>query len=126
MAVISYFGGKSSKAFHEFINTKIPKEGIKTYIEPFSGAMGTYMDDSNLNFDVVIYNDKNRHQANLYKCCQNPEEFLPYLLELKETLLKTDKTEPLDKWDFYKAIYKEYQKNDASGIDNRKNYMIIP
>ena len=86
MAVISYFGGKSSRAFHEFINTKIPKDGsIKTYLEPFSGAMGTYMDDPNMNFEVVVYNDKNRHQVNLYKCASNPDEFVPYLENLKNT-----------------------------------------
>jgi len=112
MAVISYFGGKSSSAFQELINSKIPKSGIKTYIEPFSGSMGTYMDDDSLKFDVVIYNDKNRHQVNLYKCASDPETFVKYLERLKETLLKTDETDTLKKWDFYKAIYKKYQKND--------------
>lgn len=110
-AMISYFGGKSSSAFHDFINKKIPKTGIKTYLEPFSGSMGTYLDDDQLKFDIVIYNDKNRHQVNLYKCCSHPEEFLPYLEDLKSTLLNTTETEPLKKWDFYKKIYKEYQKN---------------
>lgn len=116
MAVISYFGGKSSSAFQELINKKIPKTGIKTYLEPFSGSMGTYMDDDSLKFDVVIYNDKNRHQVNLYKCASEPETFVKYLERLKETLLKTDETDPLKKWDFYKAIYKKYQKNDF--LDN--------
>ena len=110
-AMISYFGGKSSSAFHDFINKKIPKTGIKTYLEPFSGSMGTYLDDDQLKFDIVIYNDKNRHQVNLYKCCSHPEEFLPYLEDLKRNLLNTTETEPLKKWDFYKKIYKEYQKN---------------
>jgi site-specific DNA-adenine methylase len=112
MAVISYFGGKSSSVFQELINKKIPKTGIKTYLEPFSGSMGTYMDDDSLKFDIVIYNDKNRHQVNLYKCASEPETFVKYLERLKETLLKTDETDPLKKWDFYKAIYKKYQKND--------------
>jgi site-specific DNA-adenine methylase len=117
MSVISYFGGKSSNVFHEFINKKIPKDGsIKTYLEPFSGSMGTYIDDDSLKFDKVIYNDKNRHQVNLYYCCSKPEEFLPYLENLKNTLLKTEETEVLKKWDFYKGIYKEYQKNDF--LDN--------
>ncbi len=116
MAVISYFGGKSSSVFQELINSKIPKSGIKTYIEPFSGSMGTYMDDDNLKFDVVIYNDKNRHQVNLYKCASEPETFVKYLERLKETLLKTDETDPLKKWDFYKEIYKKYQKNEF--LDN--------
>jgi site-specific DNA-adenine methylase len=112
MSLISYFGGKSSKAFMEFINSKIPKTGINNYLEPFSGSFATYMDDDQLKFDVVIYNDKNRHQVNLYKCSSNPEEFLPHLENLKNTLLHTNETDPLKKWDFYKKIYKEYQKND--------------
>ena len=116
MSVISYFGGKSSNIFIEFINSKIPKTGIKTYLEPFSGSMGTYMDDDSLKFDTVIYNDKNRHQVNLYKCCSEPETFVKYLERLKETLLKTDETDVLKKWDFYKGIYKKYQKNEF--LDN--------
>lgn len=111
-AMISYFGGKSSSTFHSFINTKIPKTGVKTYIEPFSGSFATYLDDDSLKFETIIYNDKNRHQVNLYKCCSEPEEFLPYLENLKNTLLYTDETDPLKKWDFYKKIYKEYTKND--------------
>lgn len=118
MACISYFGGKSSNVFQEFINKKIPKSGIKTYLEPFSGSMGTYMDDDNLKFDTVIYNDKNRHQVNLYKCCSEPEKFIPYLESLTQLggLLHTSETDPLKKWDFYKGIYKQYQKNDF--LDN--------
>lgn len=112
MSVIGYFGGKSSSVFHDFINKKIPKNGIKTYLEPFSGSMGTYMDDDSLVFDTVIYNDKNRHQVNLYKCCTQPEEFLKYLEKLKQTLLYTSELDPVKKWDFYKKVYHEYTKND--------------
>jgi len=111
-AMISYFGGKSSSVFMELINSRIPKTGIKTYIEPFSGSFATYLDDESLKFDVVVYNDKNRHQVNLYMCCSKPKEFIPYLENLKLTLLHTRETEPLKKWDFYKSIYKKYQKND--------------
>ena len=49
-------------------------------------------------------------------CCSEPEEFLKYLERLKETLLKTEETDPLKKWDFYKEIYKRYIKNDF--LDN--------
>jgi DNA adenine methylase len=115
-AMISYFGGKSSPVFMKFINSKIPKTGIKTYIEPFSGSFATYMDDEQLNFDKVIYNDKNRHQVNLYKCCSEPEKFLPYLENLKNTILKTEEKDPIKKWNFYKSVYKEYIKNDF--LDN--------
>jgi site-specific DNA-adenine methylase len=116
MSCISYFGGKSSAAFKELINSKIPKSGIKTYLEPFSGSFATYMDDDSLKFDNVIYNDKNRHQVNLYKCCSDPENFIRYLNRLKETLLKTDETDPIKKWDFYKSIYRKYVDNDF--LDN--------
>lgn len=122
MSIISYFGGKSSNVFMNFINTRIPKDGsIKTYVEPFSGAMGTFMDDDSLKFDTVIYNDKNRHQVNLFKCCSEPDKFIPYLENLKNGLLKTSETDPLKKWDFYKSIYKDYTKNDF--LDNN-NFQI--
>jgi len=114
MSLISYFGGKSSAVFLEFINKQIPKDGsVKTYLEPFSGSFATYMDDDSLQFETVIYNDKNRHQVNLYRCCAEPEKFLPYLESLTQAggLIHTLETEPLKKWDFYKSIYKEYQKN---------------
>jgi site-specific DNA-adenine methylase len=113
-AMISYFGGKSSNTFINFINKQIPKDSsIKTYVEPFSGSMGTYLDDDSLRFDNVIYNDMNRHQVNLYYCCSKPQEFLPYIENLSKpfNLLYTDLKEPLQKWDFYKGIYKEYIKN---------------
>jgi site-specific DNA-adenine methylase len=113
MACISYFGGKSSNIFIEFINKKIPKTGIKTYIEPFSGAMGTYMDDDSLKFEQVIYNDKNRHQVNLYMCCSEPQKFVTYLENLSKpgNILYTELKTPLEKWEFYKAVYKKYTKD---------------
>jgi DNA adenine methylase len=112
MSVISFFGGKSSSAFMELINSRIPKSGIKTYLEPFSGSFATYMDDPNLNFDNVIYNDKNRHQVNLYRCCVEPDKFIPVLEKLKETILKTDITDKEEKRLFYRSIYKKYTDND--------------
>jgi len=115
-AAISYFGGKSSSTFMELINSRIPKNGIKTYLEPFSGSMATYLDDNSLNFENVIYNDKNRHQVNLYKCCSEPDKFLPVLKKLKETILKTVLTDPEDKRIFYRSIYKKFTTNDF--LDN--------
>jgi len=116
MACISYFGGKSSSAFMELINSRIPKSGIKTYVEPFSGSFATYLDDKSLKFDTVIYNDKNRHQVNLYKCCSEPDKFLPVLEKLKQTILKTDLVDKEEKRLFYRSIYKKYTENDF--LDN--------
>jgi site-specific DNA-adenine methylase len=116
MSILSYFGGKSSSVFQEFINKKIPKSGIKTYLEPFSGSFATYMDDDSLKIENVIYNDKNRHQVNLMKCCSEPDKFLPVLEKLKQTLLHTTETDPVKKWDFYKALYRKYVDNDF--LDN--------
>jgi site-specific DNA-adenine methylase len=116
MACISYFGGKSSSVFKELINSRIPKSGIKTYVEPFSGSFATYLDDESLKFDTVIYNDKNRHQVNLYKCCSEPQKFLPILEKLKQTLLSTDLTDKEEKRIFYRSLYKKYIENDF--LDN--------
>lgn len=119
MSLISWFGGKSSNNFiKDLINPKIPKSGIKKYIEPFSGSFATYMDDDNLKFDEVYFNDKNRHQVNLYACAKHPEKLLIEIesMMLPGGLLYTTETDPLRKWDFYKAIYKEYIKNDF--LDN--------
>lgn len=116
MSCISYFGGKSGKSFMELINSNIPHTGIKTYVEPFSGSMATYMDDDTLNFENVIFNDKNRHQANLMKCCSEPEKFLEVLSKFKNSVLSTDEVDPIKKWDFYKSIYHKYTKNDF--LDN--------
>ena len=114
MACISYFGGKSSSVFKELINSRIPKSGIKTYVEPFSGSFATYLDDESLKFDTVIYNDKNRHQVNLYKCCSEPQKFLPILEKLKQTLLSTDLTDKEEKRVFYRSLYKKYVENDST------------
>ncbi len=111
MAMIAYFGGKSSSAFMELINSKIPKSGVKTYVEPFSGSFATYLDDPNLKFETVIYNDKNKHQTNLYKCCAEPDKFISYLENLKKTLLFTTETDIFKKWEFYREIYRTYTKN---------------
>jgi site-specific DNA-adenine methylase len=113
--LISWFGGKSSNNFiKDLINPKIPKTGIKTYIEPFSGSFATYMDDPNLKFDNVYFNDKNRHQVNLYKCATEPKKLLRAINELQSPggLLYTSETDPLKKWDFYKSIYRKYVDND--------------
>ena len=109
MSIISYFGGKAN--FQSFITPNIPKD-CTTYVEPFSGSFAIYL-DSKLEFNTVVFNDRNRHQANLIRCCASPLEFLPELKALLAPggLLYTEVTTPEEKWDFYKAIYRDYIKN---------------
>jgi site-specific DNA-adenine methylase len=109
MSIISYFGGKAN--FQSFITPNIPKD-CTTYIEPFSGSFAIYL-DSKLEFNTVVFNDRNRHQANLMRCCASPLEFLPELKALLAPggLLYTEVTTPEEKWDFYKAIYRDYIRN---------------
>lgn len=114
MSLISYFGSKSSKDFIKYlINPNIPKSGIKTYLEPFSGSFATYMDDDEMRFERVIYNDINKHQANLYKCASNPKLLLEAIDGMIKTggILYTTEGDPIKKWDFYKSVYREYTKN---------------
>ncbi len=118
MSLISFMGGKSGKAFMELINSNIPKIGIKTYIECFSGSMGTYTCDDSLIFENVIYNDKNKHLVNLFFCCKQPEKMLEILNKLKSSILHTDETESIKKWDFYKSIYHKYTKNEFLNDNN--------
>jgi site-specific DNA-adenine methylase len=109
MSIISYFGGKAN--FQSFITPNIPKD-CTTYVEPFSGSFAIYL-DSKLEFNTVVFNDRNRHQANLIRCCASPLEFLPELKALLAPggLLYTEVTTPEEKWDFYKAIYRDYIRN---------------
>jgi len=109
MSIISYFGGKAN--FQSFITPNIPKD-CTTYVEPFSGSFAIYL-DSKMEFNTVVFNDRNRHQANLMRCCASPLEFLPELKALLAPggLLYTEVTTPEEKWDFYKAIYRDYIKN---------------
>jgi site-specific DNA-adenine methylase len=109
MSVISYFGGKAN--FQSFITPNIPKD-CTTYLEPFSGSFAIYL-DSKMEFNTVVFNDRNRHQANLMRCCASPLEFLPELKALLAPggLLYTEVTTPEEKWDFYKAIYRDYIRN---------------
>ena len=111
MSVISYFGGKA--AFQSFITPNSPFEECTPYLEPFSGSFAIYL-DSKMEFNTVVFNDRNRHQANLMKCCSEPEKFLPVLKALLApgNRLHCTATSVDDKWDFYKAIYREYVQND--------------
>ncbi len=113
-AHIAYFGGKAN--FQSFITPLIPTD-CKTYVEPFSGSFAIYL-DSKMEFENVIFNDMNRHQVNLTKCCSEPEELLAEINVLLNEggLLYNTLTTPEEKWDFYKAIYRQYVVNDF--LDN--------
>lgn len=113
--MIAYFGAKGGKKFRDFINVKIPKTGIKTYVEPFSGSMGTYLEDNEGTFDNIeniVYNDMNKHQVNLMYCCKYSEKMLEAIESLKKSVLKIDENASVvEKWEFYKGIYNKFKSN---------------
>jgi DNA adenine methylase len=73
--MFSYVGGKYRQS--KWIASFIPKN-IKRYVEIFGGAMWVYI-KGDFEAESVIYNDVNFYMANLFACCSNPEEFLPFL-----------------------------------------------
>lgn len=81
--MISYIGGKSRMA--KWICEYIPQD-IETYVEVFGGAFWVYVKGdihTRPNLSKVVYNDKNKFMANLFKCFTNPDEFMPYLKQYK-------------------------------------------
>jgi DNA adenine methylase len=119
--MISYFGAKSRMC--EWIYSFIPRD-IKTYAEPFSGAMWVYI-TPNADYshvDRIIYNDYNGHMANLFACLKEHKTFLKKLeiALAKGGWLYCDKTDAEEIKQFYKDIYYEYKhdKSDGNFLDN--------
>ena len=61
-----YIGGK--KQHSKWIDPFFP-EDANTYVEVFGGAMWMYWMSGKLPVDKNIYNDFNRHLANVFLCC---------------------------------------------------------
>jgi len=104
-----------------WIYNYIPKD-IKTYSEPFSGAMWVYtspkLDYSHV--ENIIYNDYNKHMANLFACLKDHKTFLTYIEnEINNGFLKTDKTGEEYK-QFHKDIFYSYKhdKSETNFLDN--------
>ncbi len=77
--MISYIGGKSRMS--KWICEYIPND-IETYVEVFGGAFWVYVKGDiheNPKLKEVVYNDKNRFMANLFKCMTKPREFIGLL-----------------------------------------------
>jgi len=117
--MISYFGAKSKMA--NWIYDYIPKN-IKTFCEPFSGAMWVYttigLDYSNVK--NIVYNDYNKHMANLFACLKEHKKFLSKIEdEINNGFLKTDKTGDEYK-QFHKDIFYSYKhdKSSTNFLDN--------
>ena len=117
--MISYFGAKSRMS--NWIYEYIPKN-IKTYCEPFSGAMWVYT-TIGLNYshvDSIIYNDYNKHMANLFACLKEHKIFLSKIEnEIENGFLKTDKVGEEYK-QFHKEIFYSYKhdKSSTNFLDN--------
>jgi len=67
-----YIGGKSSHA--KWISPYIPSD-ISTYVEVFGGAMWLYFKSDKTPVKTNIYNDYNRHLANIFRCSTEPQRF---------------------------------------------------
>ena len=81
--MISYIGGKSRMA--KWICEYIPND-IETYVEVFGGAFWVYVKgdiNDKPNLKEVVYNDKNKFMANLFKCMREPEVFYERLSEVE-------------------------------------------
>lgn len=80
----SYFGGKFFQA--PWIEQFIPSD-IKTYVEPFSGAMWVYV-KSELGTNIIaypeleniIYNDLNKNNVNIWNCLKKDVNKLHQML----------------------------------------------
>lgn len=73
--MISYIGGKYRQA--KWIASYYPPI-MKKYVEVFGGAMWVYI-NSDLTAEEVYYNDFNPFMANLFACCHEYKEFIPWL-----------------------------------------------
>jgi len=123
--MISWIGGKSR--ISKFIIPFIPKD-IKTYVEPFSGAMWVYlkMDLKDYNdLKIVVYNDFNDYLTNLFMCCKNHKEFYDFIKDVnpqnKDLFYQfqddLNKHEPYDMPNFDKALKFSYLTTQVfSGI----------
>ena len=72
--MIPYIGGKNNMA--KWIAPYIPGD-IETYVEVFGGAYWVYCkSDIHKKRDLknIVYNDFNKHMANLFYCLRNPDE----------------------------------------------------
>jgi DNA adenine methylase len=74
--MFAYIGGKKTHA--KWIDPLFPKE-FSTYVEVFGGAMWMYWMSNKTPASVNVYNDYNRHLANVFECSKNPAQYLPVL-----------------------------------------------
>lgn len=116
--MISYFGGKNKVG--EFIYPYIPKK-IKTYIEPFSGAMWIYFNLKHDFTDVktIVYNDLNKYMCNLITCSQDYNKLLKAFEDIFASgeLHCTD-TPGSDAWKtFYRELYYSYNSTNRKTKD---------
>ncbi len=100
--MFSYLGGK--KYHSKWISPRIPSN-IKTYVEPFGGAMWVYWMSDKVPVEMNIYNDVNRHLTNIFACCATDSERFIGVLEgyekdiHNETLFEEFKNEIFDIFD---------------------------
>lgn len=119
--MISYFGGKAKMS--EWIYPFIPREKLNTYCEPFSGAFWVYMNIKGdySHFKNIIYNDLNKHMANLFACMKNYDEFLDEFNKAFEPGGILHKKDSIEDYKVkMKELYYKYKhdKSDGNFLDN--------
>ena len=84
-------GGK--KQHSTWISPYIPSN-IKTYVEPFGGAMWVYWMSNKTPVETNVYNDYNRHLCNVFSCASDdPDLFKGVLMSYYDDLHNPEKFE---------------------------------
>jgi len=121
--MLNYFGGKNRQA--EWIYPFIPRN-TKTYVEVFSGAMWVYFNPKSdfTHVDKIVYNDINKHVANLFASMKDYNAFLEEVdRQFSNGEFYADKTN-MDKYkQHFKDLYYKYKRDVSSDnfLDNPPN-----
>ena len=128
--MLPYFGGKGKTELGRWLFNSFNLNGIKTYVEPFSGMFGIYLGKFSDFSQVpnIVYNDIDKQNCNVFNCAQYPIIFIDEIHKSfqKSGLFYTKRgTNYHEKYEHYKSIYLDYHdgKKVLPDIDlSVKNY----
>ncbi|MBP6871942.1 MAG: DNA adenine methylase [Bacteroidales bacterium] len=111
--MVNYYGGKGNIPHKIFKNFKL--QGIRNYVEPFSGMFRVYLDRRNdfSNVENIIYNDIYVPNCNIFQCAKMPYFFLKairYALHDEDGFLYYRKYKHYpDAYVKFEEIYQDYK-----------------